>query len=127
MLTDRALDFPDFPGRENANKGRILAEATCFLSVGAKQLADFHEWTLQDSPPFRIATQKRRHFGIADGPIVEVGECDPDQLRFCLKSLRNSAPQFQTDFIIDAMTHEFSPATLTASYHFWIIGPRHPI
>ena len=57
--------------------------------------------------------------GIADGPIVEVGECDPDQLRFCLKSLRNSAPQFQTDFIIDAMTHDspdlFSPAPLITS------------
>ena len=42
-LADGGLDGPDFGGRENAGKGRTLAQAASLLGVGTQRLADFAE------------------------------------------------------------------------------------
>ena len=72
LVANSALGFPNSLGWQDAGERRILPETARLFGVGAEDLADRIDRSIQDRGPLVGAAKKEDATGILAGPLAEV-------------------------------------------------------
>ena len=72
LVANSALGLPDGLRWQNAGERRVLPEAVPFLSVGAEDLANHIDRSIQDRRPLGIAPKQGGATRILAGPLAEI-------------------------------------------------------
>ncbi len=71
-MTVALLQVPNLLRDQDAGKGRILAEAMRFLTLGTQELANLLQRMMQNLVPFGIATEQCGGAGVQTRPAGQI-------------------------------------------------------
>ena len=105
FVANSALGFPDGLRWQNAGERRVLPEAVPFLSVGAEDLANHIDRSIQDRRPLGVAPKQGGATRILAGPLAEICASHLHGLARLAQARRHQLRQFDANRVVDSVRH----------------------
>ena len=105
LVANSALGFPDGLGWQNAGERRVLPETMPFLGVGAEDLANRIDRSIQDRSPLGVAPKQGGTSRILAGPMAEICTSHLQGLARLAQARRHQLRQFEANRVMDSVRH----------------------
>ena len=105
LVANSALGFPDGLRGQNAGERRVLPEAVPFLSVGAEDLANRIDRSIQNRRPLGVAAKQGGATRILAGPLAEICASHLQGLARLAQARCYQLRQFDANRVVDSVRH----------------------
>ena len=105
LVANSALGFPDGLRWQNAGERRVLPEAMPFLSVGAEDLANRIDRSIQDRRPLGVAPKQGGATRILAGPLAEICASHLQGVARLAQARCYQLRQFDANRVVDSVRH----------------------
>ncbi len=99
-VSNSALGFPDGLRWQNAGERRVLTETIPFLGVGAEDLANRIDRSIQDRSPLGVAPKQGGTTRILAGPMAKICARHLQGLARLAQARRHSLRQFEVGSVL---------------------------
>ena len=114
LVANSALGFPDGLRWQDAGERRVLPEAVPFFGVGAEDLANRIDRSIQDRSPLGVAPKQGGATRILAGPLAEICASHLQGLARLAQARRYQLRQFDANRVVDSVRHGLVLGVLTA-------------
>ncbi len=104
-VSNSALGFPDGLRWQNTGERRVLPETMPFLGVGAEDLANRIDRSIQDRSPLGVAPKQGGTSRILAGPMAEICTSHLQGLARLAQAHRHHLRQFEANRVVDSVRH----------------------
>ena len=126
LVANSALGFPDGLRWQNAGERRVLPETMPFLGVGAEDLANRIDRSIQDRSPLGVAPKQGGTSRILAGPMAEICTSHLQGLARLAQARRHQLRQFEANRVVDSVRHglirRVLPARCQREAKNWEVG-----
>ena len=105
LVANSALGFPDGLRWQDAGERRVLPEAVPFFGVGAEDLANRIDRSIQDRRPLGVAPKQGGATRILAGPLAEICASHLQGLARLAQARRHQLRQFDANRVVDSVRH----------------------
>ena len=114
LVANSALGFPDGLRWQNAGERRVLPEAVPFFGVGAEDLANRIDRSIQDRSPLGVAPKQGGATRILAGPLAEICASHLQGLARLAQARCYQLRQFDANRVVDSVRHGLDLGVLPA-------------
>ena len=105
LVANSALGFPDGLRWQDAGERRVLPEAVPFFGVGAEDLANRIDRSIQDRSPLGVAPKQGGATRILAGPLAEICASHLQGLARLAQACCHQLRQFDANRVVDSVRH----------------------
>ena len=114
LVANSALGFPDGLRWQDAGERRVLPEAVPFFGVGAEDLANRIDRSIQDRSPLGVAPKQGGATRILAGPLAEICASHLQGLARLAQARCYQLRQFDANRVVDSVRHGLVSGVLPA-------------